>query len=143
MMRAKSEWIGTAWEMILKGRYDEAREILVAIVDEKDHPIELHQTVQHRYADVADAQECLAALAYITGDYRAVINQTLQSITRADSFRAGAYLLAAKAHAGLGETDLAVSKLRMVISQSEDLGVAAVALAYLFELTGEADSKKD
>lgn len=143
MMRARSEWIDTAWEMILDRNYDEARRILLAIVEEKDTPITLRQTVQQRWAEVADAQECLAAIAYITGDYRAVINQTLQSITRTDAFRAGAYLLAAKAHASLGETKLATSKLRMVISRSEDLGVAAVALAYLSELTGEAGRTKD
>jgi hypothetical protein len=130
----RSEWIDTAWKMILAGKLAEARQILLAIIEEKDLPIKLRQTVEQRWRDVADAQECLAAIAYMTGNYREVINQALQSITRTESFRVGAYFLAAMAHAQLGEKNLAISKLQAVASNSEDLGIAALAVTEIADL---------
>jgi hypothetical protein len=134
MTGARSEWIDVAWSSILNGNYDEAQRILLAIVEEKDSTTAAHQAASQRLAEVADAEECLATIAYLTGDFRDVVHRAPQSITRTGTFRVGAHLLAAKAHARLGENGLAASKLRMVISRSEDLGVAGVALTCLGEL---------
>jgi|SRR6516225_9777640 hypothetical protein len=135
MTSESTEWINTAWSSILDQEYDEARRILLAIVEEKDTTTSVHQAASQRLAEVADAEECLATIAYLSRDYRQVIDRALQSITRSNTFRIGAHVLAAKAHASLGETELAASKLQIVISRSPDLGMAGVALAYLQELT--------
>jgi hypothetical protein len=139
-MSPRSEWIDTAWHMVLEREFSEAKQLLQAIIEEKDSPVKLRQTVEQRWAEVADAQECLAAIAYVTGDYREVVKQTLQSITRTDAFRVGAYLLAAKAHARLGEKELAISKLRVVVARSHDMGVAAIALADIAELAEQRET---
>lgn len=131
IMSASSEWIASAWNLTADEKYNEAREILLAIVEEKDAVTASRQAWNQRMAEIADAEECLATIAYISGDYQQAVHRLLQAITRSDSFRASAHLLAAKAHAKLGETELAVSKLKMVISHSDDLGFTGVALAEL------------
>ena len=135
MASTRSKWIDTAWRLIVDGHYDEARRILRAIVEEKDSGTVAARSLNTRWSEIGDAEECLAAISYLTGDFRGTVSHAQQAVMRSGRFRPGMHLLAANALANLGETELAISKLCTLIRMATDLGLASVALAQLRDLT--------
>lgn len=133
MESGRSEWIQSAWNLIVHGEYDRARELLTSMIEEQDAPLVVPGKINKRWDDIADAEECLAAIDLMTANYRGAVGRAQQAILRSERFRAGAHLLAAQALVKLGDDELAASKLRIVVDLG-DVGVAAVALAQLSEL---------
>lgn len=67
----------------------------------------------------ADAEEFLAEIALKAGRWDDTIIHAQRAVVSAQRFRAKAQFLAADALANLGEIDMAISKLEMVVSWSQ------------------------
>jgi hypothetical protein len=133
------QWVDSAWERVRAGDHAGAREmasVLIAQAESEERAAFLGtsvvtvggQGVRRRGNEIADAEEILAAVELIEGNYAAAVGRAQQAILRSEEFRAGANMIAAWALLSSGESDLAASKLNLVAQRSTDVGIRAVAL---------------
>jgi hypothetical protein len=134
-----SEWVEAGWRSIVAGEYDDARVILTAIVEERDAPGLPVASLRSRSQDIGDAAECLAGLAFIEGDFEGTIKWANKAIAWSSEPRAGCGLLTAFAHHRLGERDLSLTKLEVVVDTARDAAVGCLAAGLLVQWGGRQD----
>lgn len=132
---AAEEWVQKARGLIAESRYQEARSTLESVASENDGALFVPKSMEARWEDIADAEECMAAICLIEGKTSEAVGHAQQAILRSRRFRAGAHLLAARALGARNEIDLARSKLEMVVERSDDIGIAMVSAAEIAALS--------
>lgn len=131
-----NDWIQQARGLIAEGKYREAQSILEGVASENDGALFVNRPMEARWEDIADAEECIAAICLIEGRSGDALTHAQQAILRSRRFRTGAHLMAARALCAQGQVDLAVSKLEMVGERSDDLGIAMISAIEVAALRG-------
>ena len=124
---------------MLHWQFDEARSLLLAIIEEHDGELLASSTIAERWSIVADAATCLAGIAYCEGRFQEALSWAQQAVLRGSLPPLSAHLIAARAHRRLGEAELEASKLGIVMSAAEDLGTRVVAMVELCDLSRNGD----
>ena len=116
------------WSLVLAGDLDSARATattVVRVANSRSGPVD--ESTAPRWERAADAEELLAAVAYLSGDFGAAVAHSQQAIMHSSRFRPGVSLLSGFAQRALGQAELASSKFEIVASHSDDLCIAALA----------------
>ena len=129
MLKDESAQVNDIRRMIHDGRFAEAKEAASSLLGEEGSvaPVLLAHNSVERFEVLADADECLAAIAFLAADYRKVVAHSQQCIVRSQRFRAGAQLLSAYAQQKLDQGDLAAAKMRIISEQCPDMAISVLA----------------
>src|SRR5687768_15653361 len=86
--------------LLLRGDLEKASRLANQVIEASENT---GQTTEgdrvSRWENIADAEECLAVVAFLSDDDREAVNHCQQAILRSGRFRGAAYILAAFAQA--------------------------------------------
>ncbi len=123
-MKILPEKIQEAAALIESGDFESAREKLKAALAEiPSLSVPMGPAVEL----AADAEEYLAEIGVKTKRFQEAIAHAQQAIVRSQRFRPKANFLAAEAFAGLGNTEMAIAKLQLVVEFASHPSLAEAA----------------